>query len=269
MSVLRIGKMTSKELAAWFGITYNSYKNQISKRLKMLEDYCTFEKVFGGVVISEIYIETFSGLTVDDELFMKEIEDNYNKNQEWVYSVAGIARKFEQTYAEIYSVNGKTIDVRNINRRLAKARKRCLPLLSKKYPDIVGAYGNSKKVWAIKEGELNEYRSLTTAEQTIFDDLIRQYYNTNQGIEEIKEAELTKAAFKSGEITLEELGDEVFAEGKGNFFFEVLCEFTRQTEKTIVSVSAAQIKNNYKYFKDIDLNNKEKAFIEGQKIEEL
>lgn len=264
--ILKLGKMSSKELAAWFGMTYNSYKNQIPKRLKMLEDYCAFEKVFGGVVISEIYIETFTGLTIDDELFMKEIEDNYNKEHQLVYSVAAITRKFMQTYAEIYSVNGKIIDEKNIYKRLSKARKRCLPLLTKKYPDIMGAYGNSKKVWAIKVDEF-KYRELTESEKVIFNQIIREYYNTDQGIEEIKELALVKDAFKRGEITAEELGEEISGDGV-NFFYDVICEFSRQTDLTIVSVSEAQIKNTYKYFKNIDFNQ-EKPFIEGDKMVEI
>ena len=272
MNILHTGKMTSKELAAWFGLTYNSYKNQIPKRLKMLEDYCAFEKVFGGVMISEVYIETFAGLTNDDELFMKEIEDNYKKNKELVYSVAGMARKFIQTYSEVYSINGKLMHVKSIERRLNKARARCLPLISQKYPDIMGAYGNSKRIWSIKLSELNEYRLLTRVEETIFNDLIIKYYSSEKGIEEIKENELSKQAFRNGEITADELGEELKVDKGKNFFFQVLCEFTESTGKTIVSASEAQIKKSYKYFEEngIQIDKDTGAvFKDGDKMEEV
>ena len=34
--MLKLGKMTSRELAAWLGISYNSYKNNIPKYLKII-----------------------------------------------------------------------------------------------------------------------------------------------------------------------------------------------------------------------------------------
>ena len=57
---LRLGKMTSRELAMWFNRSYNAYKHNIDKYLDQLGYYCEFEKVYGGVIISQIYCDTFS-----------------------------------------------------------------------------------------------------------------------------------------------------------------------------------------------------------------
>ena len=53
---LILGKMTSKQLAQWFGVLPSTYSHNIPSYLSRLEDYCKFEKVYGGVIISEIYI---------------------------------------------------------------------------------------------------------------------------------------------------------------------------------------------------------------------
>lgn len=45
---LILGKMTGKQLAEWFQISYTTYKNKTTKYLKKLENYCSFEKVYGA-----------------------------------------------------------------------------------------------------------------------------------------------------------------------------------------------------------------------------
>lgn len=246
--ILKEGKMTSRELAEWFGVTYNTYKNDIPRKLKILEDYCSFEKVYGGVIISDIYVEEFSGLTIDDELLMKELENNYNKTGEWVYSISGIAKKFLQIYPEVYTKsNGNIIGLRGLEKRLSKARERCIPYI-KDDDSNTGAYGNSKRVWAIKLGELNEYRYLTKAEEEIFDRIIGEYYVTKDGIEAIKEKELLREAFLKGEITDDMYKEEL--KGKGDFFFHVLIPFREKTGMIITKASEARIKKSYKYFSE-------------------
>lgn len=40
---LKLGKMKSQDMAIWFKISYNTYKNNIPNYLAKLEDYCDFE----------------------------------------------------------------------------------------------------------------------------------------------------------------------------------------------------------------------------------
>lgn len=49
MMKLKLGKMTSREIAEWFGRSYYSYRNNIDKYLDQLGYYCEFEKVYGGI----------------------------------------------------------------------------------------------------------------------------------------------------------------------------------------------------------------------------
>jgi len=56
MLELKLGKMTSREVAQWMGVSYNTYKNHISKYLELLSPFCEFDVVYGGIIIKEIYI---------------------------------------------------------------------------------------------------------------------------------------------------------------------------------------------------------------------
>lgn len=51
---LKLGKMTTKELAQWFGISYGSFRTLKAKKLEELENYACFEEVYGGVEITAI-----------------------------------------------------------------------------------------------------------------------------------------------------------------------------------------------------------------------
>ena len=58
---LKLGKMTTKELAEWFGISYGTFRNSKQKRFEELKEFCFFEEVYGGVqinaIINPIYIK--------------------------------------------------------------------------------------------------------------------------------------------------------------------------------------------------------------------
>lgn len=53
---LKIGKMTSKELAEWFGIAYSTYRKKSKTLLEELKDYCRYDVCYGGVVVTDINI---------------------------------------------------------------------------------------------------------------------------------------------------------------------------------------------------------------------
>ena len=92
---LKLGKMTSRELAEWFGVSYRSYTHKISKYLDELDLFCDFEKVYGGVIIKEIFDPIYSKNVnkKDQELFLKEL-DRCLKEQDGLSTVAGMARLY-------------------------------------------------------------------------------------------------------------------------------------------------------------------------------
>lgn len=71
---LHEGFMSNQELANWFGITENGFSKRKSKILPRLSDYCDYETVRGGAMISNIKLPTY----VKNRNF-KIVYDNYRE----------------------------------------------------------------------------------------------------------------------------------------------------------------------------------------------
>ena len=98
---LKMGIMKNEELAAWFGIALGTYKNNARGYLEKLQKYADFERIRGGVNITNIrlnkYIKNYD--VRDAAYFNKEIE-RCNKEQDGLASIAAIARKVKKEMEE-------------------------------------------------------------------------------------------------------------------------------------------------------------------------
>lgn len=56
---LELGKISTKDLAKWFGISYSRFNHVKKEKMNELKEYCLFEPVYGGVIIKDIYIEEY------------------------------------------------------------------------------------------------------------------------------------------------------------------------------------------------------------------
>ena len=193
---LKIGKMSSRELADWFCVSYNSYKNDIPKYLDLLESYCKYEKVYGGVMIEEIYIEEYdkSLNVLDQSLYVAEIE-RCVEEQEGLSTYSGMARKFKKEGLIPDNKTDKTYA-----RRYAKVGNRMFG----EFTGIssTGCLGTREYVWAVKISNYNQYRLMTPEEEARFDDIITTCYSTSA--DKIKKKELLEEALYQGEIEVDE-----------------------------------------------------------------
>ena len=73
---LKLGKMSTKELAEWFGISYGAFRNSKEKKLEELKGFASFEEVYGGVNITQI-INPIYMTGIDSEL-LNELKANHN-----------------------------------------------------------------------------------------------------------------------------------------------------------------------------------------------
>ena len=89
---LVLGKMSSKDLASWFGVSYGSFRNKANEYLDKLNNFASFEKVYGGVEITEIYVKVYdkSLFKSIDEIFTQEIADSKTK----LATISGLSRKY-------------------------------------------------------------------------------------------------------------------------------------------------------------------------------
>lgn len=98
------------------GISYNSYKNYITKRLEYLTNFAVFEKVYGGVEIKEIIIPYYiKNISIEDKYYVDAIKETKNG----LATIAGIVRKLKRDKPEF-----KDIPEETLYKRMAKAGDR-------------------------------------------------------------------------------------------------------------------------------------------------
>ena len=98
---LKLGKMTTQEIADWFNISKKTFTNSAQKYLDILKSYADFKRVYGGVDISVIRFDTYvKGYNqYDDGYFNKEIE-RCVKEQKGLASISGIANRAKRDVPE-------------------------------------------------------------------------------------------------------------------------------------------------------------------------
>lgn len=229
MITLRLGKMSSREIAEWMGITYGTYKNSSQKRLEYLKNFAKFTPCYGGVIIEEIYLDTFvKDVSEDDKVYVNEIK----QCNEGLSSVAGMIRKLKLENKEYKDISEDTL-----YRRMSKAGNRTFGKTIEK--DSKGTHGNRHYVWAIRVDKYNHYRRMTEAEKVIYQQLLSEYCDDKKTQEQVEQDALVLDAFKNHEITAQE-----YAEYKlysCNFFTEVVGKFKEQTGYLLVRTTKHEL----------------------------
>lgn len=230
---LRLGKMTAKELAQWFGISYGTFRNTRKQRLENLEWFADFEKVHGGVIIKKIYIEEYTkNFGEDDELYLNEIKQCKNG----LSSVAGMVRKIEKEQLERY----KEVKSSTLERRMRNAGYRTFGKIEKGQTQSEGgSCGWREYVWVIKENDFNEYRFMSSKEKEIYQRLLDKYFT----IEDIETQALVISAYRKKEISSKEFADVMVA---CNNFFEVIKQFKNMTGLQIVRATRHEVERGIK-----------------------
>ena len=233
---LTLGKMTSKQLAQWFGVLPSTYSHNISNYLNKLEDYCEFEKIYGGVVISEIYIEEYDkGLKLKDEkIYLEEIKDCV-EIQDGLSTLSGMVRKMERD-------NPTQKSLKNTTRRMSKAGTKLFG-----DPTVVGKpgkVGSREYIWAIKLNDYNGYRLMTEEEEKLFDDIISKCYTLPP--EKIKKKELLKDQLKQNEIDVQQYFELEELYGL-NTFKDCIFKFKEQTGHMIVRCTKHELMESYSF----------------------
>lgn len=78
---LKIGKMSTKELAKWFNISYDTLRRTKANRYKELQEYALFKEVYGGVDIIKIYIPEYINKKNSNYVKVKEnIDSHWDKS---------------------------------------------------------------------------------------------------------------------------------------------------------------------------------------------
>ena len=229
MITLRLGKMSSKEIAEWMGITYGTYKNSSQKRLEYLKNFAKFTPCYGGVMIEEIYLDTFvKNISEDDKVYVNEIK----QCNEGLSTVAGMIRKLKLKNEEYKDISEDTL-----YKRMSKAGDRAFGRTIEQ--DSKGTCGSRHYVWAVRIDKYNHYRRMTEEEEVIYKQLLNEYCDDEKKQEQIEKDALVLDAFKNHEITAEE-----YAEYKlysCNFFTEVVGKFKSRTGFLLVRTTKHEL----------------------------
>lgn len=222
MTQLTLGKIKTADLASWFNVQYTTFRKNPERYYTILLDYCCYEKVYGGIIVSEIFIDTYDKQLnfKDRKLFAEEIELCV-KVQDGLSTVSGMSRKFVQ--------QGIYANESTARYRLGKVGKELFgnTLDNNSYGEI----GSRELVWAIKLSDYNHYRLLTPEEENRFNEILSAYYSTE--VERVKQAALLETALREKTINSDEYFEQKDRLGL-NLFRDCIYQFKNETGLTIV-----------------------------------
>ena len=231
MSKLKLGLMTTEEIAEWFGIKKKTYTNQTAAYLKKLKPYAEFERVRGGVEIKKIYFEEYikNYKFADAQYLNKEIE-RCIAEQDGLASIAGVARKARKEYPELQLLSERQVE------------KRFSAVANVHYGDYSlfsrGITGTREREWAIKIDDYNHYRALSPEEYELLAELASSMYSKD-GDKVLRKKKL-EAQLKKKEIDVDTYFEKIEEQELDNFP-QVLSEFKCKTGHQVVLASKYEI----------------------------
>ena len=216
---LKLGKMTSSELASWFNVSKKSFTNNANRYLEKLSDFARFERVWGGVEILEIYLDEYvKGYNIiDDTYFDREI-DRCIREQDGLASISGMANKARLEVKEYEDLADSSLRY-----RLGKAAARGY--------GSNGSLGFRQREWAIKLDDYNHYRPLSEEEYRVFIEITSEYQEKNP--EKSIEKEKLEIRLREKEIDVDEYFKLVDSQ-ELSVFPQIMWEFSARTGLKLV-----------------------------------
>lgn len=104
---LRLGIMTNKELAEWFGIKEGTLKNQKKQRLEKLKEYAKFEEIKGKVNIIEIYSAEYKKKLSNYKFIKQKTQELWDKSG--LDMCTFVAQKIKEKYADKINTTDATL----------------------------------------------------------------------------------------------------------------------------------------------------------------
>lgn len=187
---LHEGTMKNQELADWFGIKLGSFKSKKANKLEELKRYASFEEIYGGVNIIEIYNDLYyskQGSKSKQKIF-EVVPEEWDKSG--LDTCANVTNKIYIKYGnELAVVKGTAYNY------VLQARNE---LYGRPFVDI-GSLGRCMYIWCKKETAEDGTTVLTPftdEEQEIKKELMKKYFSSDEE-KDVMIAEMVDA----GEIT--------------------------------------------------------------------
>ena len=201
MEELKLGKITLKELASWFGISYGSIRNKREKYFQELEEYADFKAgERGGVEILNIYIPVYVKKDNNYQQIKQKIPATWDKS--------GLDLK-KNVAQKLYSKEEFSIKYSTVYSYVCKASNE---LYGKPSSLEGGEIGNCHWVLCVKDQNTGKLRWFTYEENQQKQELRAKYFNERKQEEKKKQEirESLKLQLKKNEISKEDYKEELF-----------------------------------------------------------
>lgn len=188
MSELKLGYMTNAELAEWFGIKPNSFRNTKTQKLEELKRFAEFEVEKTKVRITKIYKSVYvKKKSADYSIVKEEFTQVYNKSK--IDTASNVSKKIYHKRKDDLTIKEST------TYEYTKAARN--ELYGKPFVGC-GERGVCRYIWAKQIGE-GQYERFNEEEQAIYKRLLVKYF---RGTDE--KTIFVEDMIKRGEITEEE-----------------------------------------------------------------
>lgn len=237
MKELRLGKISIKELADWFGVKEKTYRNTKQKRLGELKAYAEFEEVYGGINITKILDENLvtykKSLSKSKEIVFNAFDEEWDKSG--LDTCSHVADKIYTKYSNKLDIAHSTTYSYT---RAARKEFYGVPFIS------CGSHGHCSYAWVkitVQDGDI-KYLALNEKEEQIKKQLLKKYFSTDEEIEmhiamEVESGEITKAEAYDKIAELRSYNRAGFMAFKRDLEEKIGSKITRGTfiEKTLVA----------------------------------
>ena len=188
MSELKLGYMTNAELAEWFGIKPNSFRNTKTQKLEELKNFAEFEVEKTKVRITKIYRPVYvKKKSADYSIVKEEFTQVYNDSK--IDTASNVSKKiYNKRKSDLTIKESTTYEYTRVARNELYGK----PFIG------CGEKGVCRYIWAKQIGD-GQYERFNDAEQNIYKMLLVKYF---KGADE--KTIFVQDMIKRGEITEEE-----------------------------------------------------------------
>lgn len=168
---LKLGKMTTKELAEWFGMSYGAFRNAKKKKMEELENFCCYEEVYGGIEVTAIINPTY---TKNSQKIREIYQQGFEELRQPIDTVSHINNQIFDKYCDQLTTLSSpesgyryAIEVRNAHYGI--------PFKGN------GTKGHCYYLWCKVEEKNGEqfYVQFNEEEEKIKQELLKKYFGTN------------------------------------------------------------------------------------------
>ena len=195
MEIRKGDKLTLKDLAVFFNISYSTIKHTKEKRLQLFNSFCDYHLEGKKIVIDEVIFSTYEKYQIDayrilsylydrlsdaekqEQLDIEERDEiNYRMN-----SFSGMASILKEIYSKDYGLLSDRSIITKVKRIADKYFGTTInPKKEYTFKELIeiteGIYGVKNYVWAIKLEGKNEYRALSADEIKLFNKCLKNYF---------------------------------------------------------------------------------------------